>query len=189
MGRGSLKDPLAHPAFRGHSLGHFEGDFGPKSPKTLVGGCFFLKGCRKRRSVKGVRSLFWVFRTLSVAFWSLFLMLLSLFSSIFCKTPFAGRLSQKSEKSVRNCLRVSKQSSLRIRKLFRDCSRHFLERGAGRGFFEESGPQRVRSQPNTMLQNSFNFCMCRQNQASTILLPSGCRLMELCLELQDLTRT
>ena len=51
---------------------------------------FNLKsGCRKRRSAKGVRSLFSVFRTLSVTFWSLFLMLLSLFSALFCQTPFA----------------------------------------------------------------------------------------------------
>ena len=49
-------------------------------------------GCRKRRSAKGVRSLFFVFGTLSVTFWSLFLMLLSLSSSLFCQTPFAGLL-------------------------------------------------------------------------------------------------
>ena len=33
---------------------------------------------------------FFVFGTLLVTFWSLFLMLLSLFSSLFCQTPFAG---------------------------------------------------------------------------------------------------
>ena len=50
-------------------------------------------GCRKGRSAKGpgVRSLFFVFRTLSVTFWSLFLMLPSLFlPSSFCRTPFAA---------------------------------------------------------------------------------------------------
>ena len=54
-------------------------------------------GCRKRKSAKGVRSLFFVFGTLSVAFWSLFLMLLSLFSSLFCQTPFAGLLLRQGE--------------------------------------------------------------------------------------------
>ena len=49
-------------------------------------------GCRKRSAAKGVRSLFFVFGTLSVTFRSLFLMLLSLFSSLFCQTPFAGLL-------------------------------------------------------------------------------------------------
>ena len=54
-------------------------------------------GCRKRRSAKGVRSLFFVFRTLSVTFWSLFLMLLSLLSSLFCQTPFAGLLLRQGD--------------------------------------------------------------------------------------------
>ena len=54
-----------------------------------------LSGCRKRRSAKEVRSLVFVFRTLSVTFWSLFLMLLPLFSSLFCQTPFARLLLRK----------------------------------------------------------------------------------------------
>ena len=33
---------------------------------------------------------FFIFSTLSVTFWPLFLMLLSLFLSLFCPTPFAG---------------------------------------------------------------------------------------------------
>ena len=56
-----------------------------------------VSGCRKRRSAKGVRSLFFVFGTLSVTFWSLFLMLLSLYSSLFCQTPFAGLLLGQGE--------------------------------------------------------------------------------------------
>ena len=47
-----------------------------------------LVRCCERRSAKGLRSLFFDFETLSVTFWSLFLMLLSLFSSSFCQTPF-----------------------------------------------------------------------------------------------------
>ena len=47
-------------------------------------------------AAKGVRQKefdhFFVFGTLSVTFRSLFLMLLSLFSSLFCQTPFAGLL-------------------------------------------------------------------------------------------------
>ena len=58
-------------------------------------------GCRKRRSAKGLRSLFFFrFGTLFVTFWSLFLMLLSLFSSLFCRTPFAGLLLRQGEKGV-----------------------------------------------------------------------------------------
>ena len=45
------------------------------------------KECGKRSSIT-----FSVFGTLSVTFRSLFLMLLSLFSSLFCRTPFAGLL-------------------------------------------------------------------------------------------------
>ena len=47
----------------------------------------------------GKRSLitFFVFGTLSVIFRSLFLMLLSLFSSLFCQTPFAGLLLRQGE--------------------------------------------------------------------------------------------
>ena len=56
-----------------------------------------LSGCRKRSAAKGVRSLFFVFGTLSVTFRSLFLTLLSLFSSLFCQTPFAGLLLRQGE--------------------------------------------------------------------------------------------
>ena len=55
-------------------------------------------GCRKRSGAKGVRSLFFVFGMLSVTFRSLSLMLLSLFSSLFCQTPFAGLLLRQGEK-------------------------------------------------------------------------------------------
>ena len=54
-------------------------------------------GCRKRSAAKGVRSLFFVFGTLSVTFRSLFLMRLSHFSSLFCQTPFAGLLLRHPE--------------------------------------------------------------------------------------------
>ena len=54
-------------------------------------------GCRKRSAAKGVRSHFFVFGMLSVTFRSLFLMLLSLFSSLFCQTPFAGLLLRQGE--------------------------------------------------------------------------------------------
>ena len=61
----------------------------PKTQHTPV-----FSGCRKRRSAKGVRSLFFVFGTLSVTFGSLFLMLLSLFSSL---PPFAGLLLRQGD--------------------------------------------------------------------------------------------
>ena len=57
----------------------------------------FSSGCRKRSAAKGVRSLFFVFGTLSVTFRSLFLTLLSLFSSLFCQTPFAGLLLRQGD--------------------------------------------------------------------------------------------
>ena len=56
-------------------------------------------GCRNRSAAKGVRSLFFVFGMLSVTFRSLFLMLLSLFSSLICQTPFAGLLLRQGEKN------------------------------------------------------------------------------------------
>ena len=56
-----------------------------------------LSGCRKGSAAKGVRSLFFVFGTLSVTFRSLFLTLLSLFSSLFCQTPFAGLLLRQGD--------------------------------------------------------------------------------------------
>ena len=82
----------------------FEGTkrtFGPHpfTWKTLSLGSFFLpepqpffQGAAKRSAAKGVRSLFFVFGTLLVTFRSLFLILLSLFSSLLCQTPFAGLL-------------------------------------------------------------------------------------------------
>ena len=51
-----------------------------------------ISGCCKRRSAKGVRSFFSFLGLKRSPFWSLFLMLLSLFSSLpnsFCRTPFA----------------------------------------------------------------------------------------------------
>ena len=53
-------------------------------------------------AAKGVRQkefdhFFFVFGTLSVTFRSLFLMLLSLFSSLFCQTPFAGLLLRQGD--------------------------------------------------------------------------------------------
>ena len=50
------------------------------------------KECGKRSSMT-----FFVFGTLSVTFRSLFLMLLSLFSSLFCQTPFAGLLLRQGD--------------------------------------------------------------------------------------------
>ena len=50
------------------------------------------KECGKRSSIT-----FFVFRTLSVTFRSLFLTLLSLFSSLFCQTPFAGLLLRQGD--------------------------------------------------------------------------------------------
>ena len=88
-------------------------------------------GCRKRRSAKEIRWVFFVFGTLSVTFRSLFLMLLSLFSSplsstlwersrvskfyrlswiltrlenkaLFQKTPFSGCRKRSVAKGVRS---------------------------------------------------------------------------------------
>ena len=49
------------------------------APNSYMLGTWFTSprppsGCRKRRSAKGVRSLFFVFGTLSATFWSLFLL-------------------------------------------------------------------------------------------------------------------
>ena len=70
--------------------------FSSKNPKKNRDRQRF-SGCRKRSAAKGVRSLFFVFGTLSVTFRSLFLTLLSLFSSLFCQTPFAGLLLRRGE--------------------------------------------------------------------------------------------
>ena len=64
---------------------------------TEACGAYKQSGCRKRSAAKGVRSPFFIFGTLSVTFRSLFLMLLSLFSSLFCQTPFAGLLLRQGE--------------------------------------------------------------------------------------------
>ena len=60
--------------------------------------------CRKRRSAKGVRSLFFIFGTLSVTFWSLFGHFFwrscHFFSSLFCQTPFAGLLLRQGDLSL-----------------------------------------------------------------------------------------
>ena len=58
---------------------------------------------------QGSSITFFVFGTVSVTFWSLFLMLLSLFSSLFCQTPFAGLLLRQGDMRVkqsqnRSCL-------------------------------------------------------------------------------------
>ena len=55
-------------------------------------GQLMQKECGKRSSIT-----FFVFGTLSVTFRSLFLTLLSLFSSLFCQTPFAGLLLRQGE--------------------------------------------------------------------------------------------
>ena len=62
---------------------------------------FFSKFRVPQKEV-GKRGLitFFVFGTLSVAVRSLFLMLLSLFSSLFCQTPFAGLFLWQGEKSL-----------------------------------------------------------------------------------------
>ena len=78
-------------------------DFGSR---TQIAALF--SGCRKRSAAKGVRSLFFVFGMLSVTFRSLFLMLLSLFSSLFCQTPFAGLLLRQGDFSQFCCIGVFK---------------------------------------------------------------------------------
>ena len=66
-----------------------------------------ISGCRERSAAKGVRSLFFVFGTLSVTFRSLFLTLLSLFSSLFCRTPFAGLLLRQAENLLRSSVEIA----------------------------------------------------------------------------------
>ena len=63
----------------------------------------------QRRSAKGVRSLFFVFGTLSVTFWSLFLMLLSL----FCRHFFAKLLLPDSFCGTPEMIRIAAISSSR----------------------------------------------------------------------------
>ena len=70
--------------------------FHSKLPFSQTAQKCYSQGAAKDVGAKGVRSLFvLVFGTLSVTFWSLFLMLLSLFSSLFCQTPFAELLLQQ----------------------------------------------------------------------------------------------
>ena len=98
-----LKLPKQCPSFcntGGHALRSAE------IPNKKVALRMCVSGCRKRRSAKGVRSLFFVFGTLSIIFRSLFLTVLSLFSSLFaklllpnsfCQTPFAGLLLRQGD--------------------------------------------------------------------------------------------
>ena len=66
------------------------------------------KECGKRSSIT-----FFVFGTLSVTFRSLFLMLLSLFSSLFCQTPFAGLLLRQGEnKTTTGIIKIPRKASL-----------------------------------------------------------------------------
>ena len=72
---------------------------------------------RPRRSAKGVQSLSFVFGTLSVTCWSLFLTRPSLFSLLFCQTPFAGPLLRQGENLP--FLRAKNQHKLFLYKVFR----------------------------------------------------------------------
>ena len=58
---------------------------------------WLCQGAAKGVRQKGVRSFFFVFGMLSVTFRSLFLLFLSLFSSLFCHTPFAGLLLRQGD--------------------------------------------------------------------------------------------
>ena len=64
--------------------------YGNNSPKVIFQGA--AKGGQQKEF-----SHFFIFGTLLVTFWSLFLTLLSLFSSLFCQTPFAGLLLRQGE--------------------------------------------------------------------------------------------
>ena len=64
------------------------------------------KECGKRSSIT-----FFVFGTLSVTFRSLFVTLLSLFSSLFCQTPFAGLLLRQGENLQPQVSRENRQKS------------------------------------------------------------------------------
>ena len=85
------------PRFRGGGILGFWGGGGECRFYFYGRADFSESGCRKRSAAKGVRSLFFVLGTLSVTFRSLFLTLLSLFSSLFCQTPFAGLLLRQGE--------------------------------------------------------------------------------------------
>ena len=67
----------------------------------IPGFLYFLfvefQGAAKGVPQKEFDHYFFVFGMLSVTFRSLFLMLLSLFSSLFCQTPFAGLLLRQGE--------------------------------------------------------------------------------------------
>ena len=71
---------------------------------TLLGCGADISGCRKRRSAKGVQSLFFIFGTLLVTFRSLFLTL----SSLSCQTPFAGLLLRQGEHFPLETTRMTK---------------------------------------------------------------------------------
>ena len=72
---------------------------GIKNREDNFGAFFVRKIVRVPQEEVGKRSsiAFFVFGTLSVTFWSLFLMLLSLLSSLSCQTPFAGLLLRQGE--------------------------------------------------------------------------------------------
>ena len=63
-----------------------------------------LQGAAKGVRQKEFDHFFFVFGTLSVTFRSLFLTLLSLFSSLFCRTPFAGLLLWQGDTLFTKCL-------------------------------------------------------------------------------------
>ena len=103
MARGLLGEKVAFP----RRLGGFEGTFLEGGPDFLevasVSGNFHAElnsskpsdqGASERSAAKGVRSFFSVLVTSR----SLFLTLLSLFSSLFCQNPFAGLLLRQGDR-------------------------------------------------------------------------------------------
>ena len=69
----------------------------PKVAKKQLVTCPLLLRVPQEDVGKRNSITFSVFGTLSVTFWSLLLTLLSLFSSLFCQTPFAGLFLRQSE--------------------------------------------------------------------------------------------
>ena len=76
------------------------------SPKPPFYETALLSPSEKQVGKRSLITFFFVFGTLSVTFRSLFLLLLSLFSALFCQTPFAGLLLQQGERSDCNHKRV-----------------------------------------------------------------------------------
>ena len=70
---------------------------GPNFASVNLGAFRVNQGAATGGWQKEFDHLFFVFGILSLTFWSLFLMLLSLFSSLFCQTPFAGLLWRQRE--------------------------------------------------------------------------------------------